>query len=180
MSETTELAPNTTTSLISPRMLNGGLAALRIGFGVNWLSNAIAKLIGKTNFGGGWFSFNLVDRNIAHGILQQSVGSTPIAPLRGFYSDVVLANWGFFQWFLTLTELAIGLGLLLGIASRLAALGGVLLLAPIWLMLLGTNQYLWTYPLDVLPLVLLAIVPAGRVAGFDRALGARLHLRWPF
>lgn len=180
MSETTELSPSTAAPLVSPRVMNAGLAALRIGFGVNWLSNAIAKLIGKTDFGGGWFTFNLVDRGIAHGILQQATGSTPIAPLRGFYTDVVLANWGFFQWFLTLTELAIGLGLLLGIASRLAALGGVLLLTPIWLMLLGTNQYFWTYPLDVLPLVLLAIVPTGRVAGFDRVLATRLTARWPF
>jgi uncharacterized membrane protein YphA (DoxX/SURF4 family) len=180
MSETAELSPSTTTSLVSPRILNGALVALRIGFGVNWLSNAIAKIIGKTNFGGGWFSFNLVDRGVAHGILQQSVSSTGIAPLRGFYSNVVLTNWGFFQWFLTFTELAIGLGLLFGIASRLAAVGGVLLLAPIWLMLLGTNQYLWTYPLDVLPLVLLAIVPTGRVAGFDRVLAARFTSHWPF
>lgn len=72
--------------------------------------NAIAKVIGKTAFGGGGFSFNLVDRNVARGILQQSAGSTQIAPLRAFYSDVVPANWEFFQWFLTFAELAIGIG----------------------------------------------------------------------
>ncbi|MEC3980492.1 hypothetical protein [Amycolatopsis sp. H20-H5] len=176
----TAMTPTPATSLISPRMVNAGFAALRIGFGVNWLSNAIAKLIGKTTFGGGWFSFNLVDRDVAHGILQQAAGSTPISPLRGFYTDVVLANWGFFQWFLTFTELAIGIGLLFGIASRLASVGGLLLLTPIWIMLLGTNQYFWTYPLDVLPLVLLAIIPTGRVAGFDRALATRFKARWPF
>ena len=44
-------------------------------------------------------------------------------------------------------ELAIGIGLLLGIATRLAAVGGLLLIAPIWLMLLHTNLYLWGYPL---------------------------------
>jgi len=77
-------------------------------------------------------------------------------------------------------ELAIGIGLLLGIATRLAAVGGLLLIAPIWLMLLHTNLYLWGYPLDLFPLVLLAIVPAGRTLGFDRALATRFHGHWPF
>ncbi|MEU4670770.1 hypothetical protein AB0F91_22975 [Amycolatopsis sp. NPDC023774] len=51
--------------------------------------------------------------------------------------------------------------------TRIAAIGGLLLLGTIWLMLLHTNQYLWTYPLDLFPLLLPAIVPAGRVAGLD-------------
>jgi hypothetical protein len=75
------------------------------------------------------------------------------------------------------TELAIAIGLLFGIAMRLAALGGLLLLAPIWIMLLAT---LWTYPLNLFPLVLLAIVPAGRLAGADAKLVARFNQRWPF
>jgi len=77
-------------------------------------------------------------------------------------------------------ELAIGLGLLFGVATRLAAVGGLLLLVPIWIMLAGTNQYLWTYPLDLFPLLVLAIVPTGRVAGFDRVLAPRFRHRWPF
>lgn len=165
---------------IPVRALQVGFAVLRVAFGVNWLSNAIAKLIGNGTFGGGFFSFNLVDRATARAILEQGTGATPIAPLRAFYTDVVLANWGFFAWFLTVTEFAIGLGLLFGVASRLASLGGVLLLLPIWVMLFGTNQYLWTYPLDIFPLVLLAIVPAGRALGLDGRLVARFGDRWPF
>ncbi len=38
-------------------------------------------------------------------------------------------------------------------------------------MLLHTGLYLWQYPAeDLFPLVLLAIVPAGRVGGLDRRL----------
>jgi len=71
--------------------------------------------------------------------------------------------------------------LLLGIATRLAAVGGLLLLTPIWVMLWHTNLYLWgEYPLDLLPLLLLAIVPAGRVFGLDHGLAARFGGRWPF
>lgn len=77
-------------------------------------------------------------------------------------------------------ELAIGLGLIFGVASRLAAVGGLLLIFPIWVMLWDTNQYLWTYPAeDLFPLLLLAIVPAGRTAGLDARLATRFGGRWP-
>ena len=101
-------------------------------------------------------------------------------PLGAFYRDVVIPNWGFFGIFLTLAELAVAIGLLFGIATRLAAVGGLLLLTPIWVMLWHTNLYLWEYPLDLFPLLLLAIVPAGRVLGADRSLAARFRGRWPF
>jgi hypothetical protein len=52
---------------------------------------------------------------------------------------VVLAHWGFFGILLTAAELVIGIGLLLGIATRLAALGALVLIGPLWLMLLHTN-----------------------------------------
>lgn len=48
-------------------------------------------------------------------------------------------------------------------------------------MLLHTGGYLWEYPAeDLLPLVLLAIVPAGRAGGFDRRPAPRFAHRWPF
>jgi len=77
---------------------------------------------------------------------------TYIAPLGAFYQNVVLPNWGFFGALLTVAELAIGLGLLLGVAARLAAVVGLLLIGPIWLMLLHTGLYLWQYPADLFPL----------------------------
>jgi uncharacterized membrane protein YphA (DoxX/SURF4 family) len=155
--------------------------ALRIFFGLNWLSNALAKVFGMNTFHWGPVSFNLVDRNTAHAILRQGSTSTGIAPLRAFYSDVVLPNWAFFQVFLTIAELAVAIGLLFGIATRLAALGGLLLLFPIWIMLMNTDQYLWTYPLDLFPLVLLALVPAGRTVGVDgKFLTPIFGERWPF
>jgi uncharacterized membrane protein YphA (DoxX/SURF4 family) len=103
-----------------------------------------------------------------------------IVPLGAFYRDVVIPNWGFFGIFLTLAELAVAIGLLFGIATRLAAVGGLLLLTPIWVMLWHTDLYLWEYPLDLFPLLLLAIVPAGRVFGADRSLAPRFRGRWPF
>jgi len=129
----------------------------------------------------GFFSFNLVTRGSAQFIATGAAGKTQIAPLGAFYRDVVLPNWGFFGAFLTVAELAIGLGLIFGVATRLAAVGGLALIGPIWVMLWHTGGYLWEYPAeDLFPLLLLAIVPAGRTFGLDARLAPRFGRRWPF
>lgn len=163
------------------RLMARAFTALRIFTALVWLSNAIAKILAVGNYDWGFFSFNLITLGSAQFIADDASSKTYIAPLGAFYQGVVLPNWGLFGPFLTIAELAIGLGLLFGVATRLAAVGGLLLLTPIWVMLWDTGGYLWTYPAeDLFPLVLLAVVPAGRVAGFDRALAPRFGNRWPF
>lgn len=163
------------------RLMAGAFTALRIFTGLAWFSNGFAKLIDKPTYDWGFLSFNLITRGVAKGIATDASSKTYIKPLGAFYRDVVLPNWGFFGVFLTIGELAVGIGLLFGIATRLAAVGGLLLIGPIWLMLLHTNLYLWEYPAeDLFPLFLLAIVPAGRFLGADRILARRFGYRWPF
>ncbi len=176
----TNTIEQTRPQLAAPRSLAGGFAALRIFFGVVWLSNGLAKLFDTGNYDWGFLSFNLITRGAARSIASDAASKSQIAPLGAFYRDVVLPNWGFFGILLNVAELAIAIGLLLGIATRLAAVGGLLLIGPIWLMLLHSNLYLWEYPLDLFPLVLLAIVLAGRTLGVDRTLATRFHGRWPF
>jgi uncharacterized membrane protein YphA (DoxX/SURF4 family) len=166
---------------VTHRVMGRAFAALRIFTGLVWLSNALAKVFDVGSYDWGFLSFNLVTRATAQAIATDASSKTYIAPLGAFYRGVVLPNWGFFGALLTVAELAIGLGLIFGVATRLAAVGGLLLLTPIWVMLWPTGGYLWEYPAeDLFPLVLLAVVPAGRVLGFDRALAARLGPRWPF
>jgi thiosulfate dehydrogenase (quinone) large subunit len=176
MTQTTDGAR---TEPIPYRALAQGFAALRIFMGLVWLSNGLAKVTGVGVVDWGFFSFNLITRGTAQGIATDAASKTQIAPLGAFYRDVVLPNWGVFESLLTVAELAVGVGLLLGIATRLAAVGGLLLIFPIWIMLWHTTGYLWDYPLDLFPLVLLAIVPAGRVFGVDRTIAARFR-HWPF
>lgn len=162
------------------RSLTGGFAALRILLGLVWLSNALAKVFGVGTVDWGFFSFNLINLDTAQAILTDAASKTQIAPLGAFYRDVVLPDWGFFGILLTVSEIAIGLGLLFGVATRLAAVGGLLLIGPIWIMLWPSNAYLWSSPLELFPLLLLAVVPAGRALGLDRTLAWRLNGRWPF
>jgi uncharacterized membrane protein YphA (DoxX/SURF4 family) len=167
--------------VVSVRMLGGGFAVLRIMFGAVWLSNGLAKVFANddSNFDWGFSTFNLINQNAARSILN-GASATTFQPLRWIYHDVVLGNWDFFAWFLTVAEIAAGLLLILGVATRLGATIGLLLIGPVWIMLLGSNLYLWEYPVELLPLLVLAIVPTGRVFGQDRKLAARFGRRWPF
>jgi uncharacterized membrane protein YphA (DoxX/SURF4 family) len=162
------------------RSLGRGMAALRILFGLIYLTNAFAKLIDVADYRLGPFGFNLIARAATRGILENAAQDTWIAPLGAFYLSVVVPNYGFFEPFLIVAEFAIGLGLLFGVAARAAALGGLALIGPIWLMLLDQGLYLWVYPVELVPLVILAIVPAGRVWGLDGRLAERFGGRWPF
>ena len=137
--------PPPATTLRRASTTAGGFAALRIFMGLVWVSNALAKVFNQGNVDWG-FSFNLITRDAAQRIATDAASKTQIAPLGTFYRDVVVANWGFFGIFQTLAELAVAIGLLFGIASRLAAVGGLLLLTPIWVMLWHTNLYLWSTP----------------------------------
>lgn len=154
---------------------------LRIFTGLVFVTNGLAKVLGTGSIDLGFFSFTLITKGSARDILTNAAAKTGIRPLGGFYQHAVLPAWGFWGVFLTLAELAVGIGLLLGIASRLAAVGGLLLIGPIWIMLWHTHLYLWEYPAeDLFPLMLLAIAPAGRHFGMDRRLVERFGHRWPF
>jgi uncharacterized membrane protein YphA (DoxX/SURF4 family) len=166
----------------SPLVLARGFAVLRIFFGLIYLSNGLAKLIDKGAYDLGFATFGLLWLPQARFIADAASTDTFIAPLGAMFQNVVLPNWGAFGVFLTIVEIAAGLALLFGVLTRAAALGNLLLIAPIWLMYLfsGATQYLWTYPVDLVPLLLLAIVPAGRMWGLDGRLAARFGGRWPF
>ncbi len=164
-------------SLIAPdRSMAIAFAVLRILFGLVFLSNGLAKVFNVSVYQVGPFAFTLVNRDGARGILAGAVDDTWIPPLAAIYDSLVLPNFDFFQWFLSAAELGIGIALLLGVASRLAALGGLALIGPIWVMLLNEPIFLWEYPVELVPLVLLAIVPSGRTMGLD----GRFPARWPF
>jgi len=93
---------------------------------------------------------------------------------------VVLAHWGFFGILLTAAELVIGIGLLLGIATRLAALGALVLIVPLWLMLLHTTLTCGNTRWTCSPSCSSRSSPPGRTAGLDHTLAARFDHRWPF
>lgn len=190
-------AVNTTASpapgLIDAALFARGMAVIRIFFGIILFANGLAKLepsLGRIDIGP--YHANLVTLNGARGILNFEVNErriregapqgTQVPGLKPFVNDVVLANWGFFQWVVLLIEVGFGGLLLIGLASRGAALvclGQQLFLALVYF---SSNRWMFEQPHEYVPLLVLALVPAGRMWGLDAWLLRRTPSlrRWPF
>lgn len=180
-------------TLLDPLLFGRGMAVIRIFFGVILFANGLAKLdpdLGRIDVGP--YHANLVTRDGARNILNFEVNERQIrrdAPkgtqlplLRPFVNDVILANWGVFQWVVVLIEVGFGGLLLIGLASRAAALvclGQQLFLALVYF---SSNRWMFEQPHEYVPLLVLSLVPAGRVWGVDAAIVARQPdlRRWPF
>jgi thiosulfate dehydrogenase [quinone] large subunit len=69
------------------------------------------------------------------------------------------------------TELAFGLLLLAGIATRLVAFGAALFLAALWLSEIGVpHEWIWSLAFPTLAALLVSLFSAGRTLGLDRWL----------
>ena len=139
------------------------IAALRIYAGVFFAYHGIRKL------------FNDGFENGMVGFLNSKADSSPEF-YRSFVETVVVPNQAVFASLVTFGELLIGLALIAGLATRYAAIAGALLVTNFWLakgqgVLDGTNH-------DVVWLVIflvLALVPAGKIAGLDDGLSDRFR-----
>ena len=158
-----------------------GIAALRIFVGLILFSNGLAKLFNFRTVELGPYSAFLINRDEARAILDFEVnkrgGGTDVPLIPSIVNDIVLPNWDVFQWLVTALELGAGAALILGLASRgaaLAALGMQLFLALVYA---SSGRWMWEQPHEWVPLVILALVPAGRTWGLDNRLGRR---GWPF
>ncbi len=172
---------------VDAELLGRGLAALRIFFGLILFSNGLAKLLSFREVSLGPYESFLINRPEARSILEFEAtrrgGGTDVPGLRGLVTDVILPNWGFFQWVVTFVELGVGGLLILGLATRGAALVGLGQQLFLQLVYLSSNRWMWEQPHEWVPLLILAIVPAGRSWGLDRRFvdrGMRRWHHWPF
>lgn len=167
--------------LPSARTLGKGLAVLRIFLGTILLANGLAKLFGVSRIEVGPYVANLIDREATRFILRFEVfengaGDQPGTAIPGLrpIAQFMLDNFGFFGWAITVTEIAVGALLIVGLLTRLAALiglGQVLFLALVYA---SSNRWVFEQPHEYVPLIILALVPTGRVWGLDARI---LHHR---
>jgi len=145
------------------------VAIVRILTGVIFVAEGWGKIVGDFVRGG----FAESARETA------SHGAWPF--WAAFLRSVVLPNARAFGWFFAAAELALGIALVLGLLTRAAALGGVLLML---ILLLGQtdvgpgNWTRWvtaglTSKFALLLLWLLFLADAGRVWGLDSRLRKR-------
>jgi uncharacterized membrane protein YphA (DoxX/SURF4 family) len=165
-----------------------GLAAFRIYAGLVLFANGVAKLFEFRDIDVGPYQAFLINKDGARTILDFEVNErggdgTDVPLLKDVVNDVFLPNWDVFQWLVTALELGAGAALILGLASRaaaLAALGQQLFLALVYA---SSGRWLFEQPHEWVPLLILALVPAGRVWGVDARIvhrGVGRFDRWPF
>jgi uncharacterized membrane protein YphA (DoxX/SURF4 family) len=167
--------------VLDAHLLARGMAVIRIFFGVILFVNGLAKLFAFTTVSFGPYRATLIDRDLARSILENEGARTDVPLVGRVAEDVFVANWGAMQWLVTAMELGVGALLILGLATRLAALAGLgqqLFLAALYA---TSSRWMFEQPHEWVPLAVLSLVPAGRVWGLDgRIIRRRPDLvRWP-
>lgn len=159
-------------------MFSLGILVLRVTFGLVFLLNGIAKLPGQWD-GIHPFPGFLITWDGARSILEHNVQTHPVAPYKWVIDNVVLAHYSAFGALLVATELGVGLCLLVGAFTPLAALVGAAF--ALHVSFSGWDRDVWMFEgaVEWAPLLALAFMRAGRYAGLDRRLARRLP-RWPF
>ena len=141
-----------------PHPSNWPIVLLRIFTGIFFAYNGFGKV------SGGNFERGL--ERVVTSNLEQSFSF-----FRSFLESVVLPNKGHFALAVSWGELAIGVALIFGLATRYASIAGAAMVACFWFMkgqhpLLGTNHdSVW-----MVIFIVLAGFHAGRVAGLDARL----------
>lgn len=136
------------------------IVLLRVYTGIFFLSHGWSKVSREGGFG--------VD-----GFLG-SVSENTFGFYRPFVDAVVLPNQGLFAFLVAYGELALGLAMILGFATRYAAFAGAFMAANFWFakgqgMLAGQNHdIIW-----VVILIVLGGLHAGRVMSLDQKLVGR-------
>jgi len=150
------------------RLLGKGLAALRIFIGIIFFANGLAKLFAFRNIEIGPYSSFLINRDETRSILEGEAGRNELGFVQTIVNDVLLPNFGWLQWIITFVELGVGALLILGLASRGAALVGLGQQLFLQLLYLSSGRWMFEQPHEWVPLVILLLVPSGRVWGLDR------------
>ena len=179
--------PPTAAPLANPVVLGRGLAVLRIFVGLIFFANGLSKVTGETRIEIGPYRGNLINRDGARNILDFEVNrrderGTQVPGLKELVNDLILPNWDVFQWLVTAVEVGVGALLLVGLATRGAALVGFGFQLFLALVYLSSNRWAFEQPHEYVPLAILAAVPAGRYWGLDGWL-VRIRpalRRWPF
>jgi uncharacterized membrane protein YphA (DoxX/SURF4 family) len=180
-------------SIVNPVPLGRALAVIRIFFGLIIFANGLAKLNDSwAQIDIGPYHANLITRDGARGILDFEVNrrqvsktspmGTGVPGLKRLGNDIVLKHWDVFQWVVTVAELGAGTLLIVGLASRLGAVVDLAQQLFLALVYVSSNRWLFEQPHEYVPLIVLALVPAGRTWGLDALIvraSQRLR-RWPF
>ena len=146
----------------------GPLVLIRVFCGYYFLAAAITKLVAP------WFA------TAPYTGMIQKAADTNISPwYKAFLLNWVIPNIEFFRFLNWFGEIALGVALVLGLFTRLAALVAIFVLFLYWYAIGGLPQYGPGVPqinkLFIFGLVVVFLTAAGRSFGIDRIL----HQKFP-
>ena len=160
------------------RLFHLGMTIVRVGFGLVFLTNGIAKLGSQPDRIPPFEGF-LITRDGARNILAFDIQGHPVDAYRRLNENLVLDNWGFFGGLLAATELFMGVCLILGLLTPIAALmGAAFQLNLNFANIHREDKWLWDAAVEWMPLLGLALMRAGRFWGLDARLAQRFP-QWP-
>jgi uncharacterized membrane protein YphA (DoxX/SURF4 family) len=138
------------------------VAIFRIAFGILYMDMALQKAPWK-NFG--WLE----------GFIRKEIEHPAFGVIATFLRELVLPNLTLFGTLTFVVELALGIALVAGVLTRLAATVGFLWQVNIALQAFNVpGEWYWIWPLLTLPQFTFAACGAGRVLGLDAWLRQRL------
>ena len=127
-------------------------SAFRIIVGIFWLYFASTK----------WQSVDWT-----RGLIQSAAAANPISGLKEFLANVVAPNWVVFSVAQTIAETLVAILLILGLATRWASIGGLLLATNLALVVafeVADPGFRWLYYLAVLVNAQVIVSGAGPIA----------------
>lgn len=143
------------------------LGLARIVYGYLWLNQSGWKVpgddFGRKSGGGLWYW------------VQQEIQHPTVNAYRDFLVNVMVPNWTLFGWMTLITEIFIGVTLLLGLFTRLGSLVAIGMAANITIGILNVpHEWGWTYAMMIMLPALFLFTDAGRSFGVDAFLAPRL------
>jgi thiosulfate dehydrogenase [quinone] large subunit len=143
------------------------LGLARIVYGYLWWNQSGWKVpaddFGRRSGGGLW-----------HWV-QQEIQYPTVNVYRDFLVNVMIPNWTLFGWMTLITEMFIGISLLLGLFTRLGSLVAIGMAANITIGILNVpHEWGWTYTMLIMLPALFLFTDAGRSFGVDAFLAPRL------
>lgn len=135
---------------------------VRIVAGLLWLENLSWKTPPR---------FGADDNSGLYFFTQLAVEHPVLPPYSALVENVVLPNFGFFGWAVFLLEIGLAVFLLLGLATRLWAVLGIVQTVAIFLSVAAApHEWVWSYYLMAAAHVAVLGFAAGRVWGLDGLL----------
>ena len=145
------------------------LVILRVTIGLMWLSEGLIKLIDRRP------DDSFRDFHFFHQHLQSMADSHPFTFVSDFITNILIANVSWLVWIVIFMEIFIGLSSIFGFLTKIGSLLGIGNGLLLMIITLGWGEWLWTYPLIIMPMVVILISTTNSDTGIDKWLKDRFN-----